>query len=266
MNIPGNKASLRHQKIKSMLASQETVSLSEFCNALSCSESTIRNDLRFLESQGVLKRTFGGAMLLDAVTNAYNLSTRTTANQAYKALMADYIVQNIITPGSTIALDSGSTSMEIARKLCESGMNLTVITNSFASSILLSQSDAINFYLAGGNYNRHTGSFFDEITVSTIENLYADIFFFTASGVSADVGFTIGSSAEGPIKRKMIQCSKKTVAVLDHTKIGHTGLRLVCGFDSIQTIITDDQADDEAVEALTQKNVEVIQVPTSSLL
>lgn len=249
-----------------MLANQETVSLSEFCNALSCSESTIRNDLRFLESQGVLKRTFGGAMLLDTVTNAYNLSTRTSSNQAYKAAMADYIVKHIITPGSTIALDSGSTAMEIARKLCESGISLTVITNSFAASLLLFQSEAINFYLSGGNYNRHTGSFFDEITLSAIENLYADIFFFTASGVSADVGFTIGSSAEGPIKRKMIQCSKKTIAVLDHTKIGHTGLRLVCGFDSIQTIITDDLADPKALEALRAKNVEVIQVPTTSIL
>ena len=148
--------------------------------------------------------------------------------------------------------------------MCETQISLNVITNSFASSVYLSQNDNINFYLAGGNYNHHTGSFFDEITISALENLYTDIFFFTASGVSADVGFTIGSSAEGPIKRKMIQCAKKTIAVLDHTKIGHTGLRLVCGFDSIQTIITDDQAVPNAVEALRQKGVEMILVPVNS--
>ncbi|MBS6953013.1 MAG: DeoR/GlpR transcriptional regulator [Enterocloster asparagiformis] len=264
MNTPGNKALLRHQRIKSMLANQETVSLSEFCGTLNCSESTIRNDLRFLESQGVLKRTFGGAMLLDTVTNGYNITVRSTANQQYKALMADYIVKNIIVPGSTIALDSGSTALEIAKKLCEAQIDITVITNSFAAAAVLAQHESINFYLAGGNYSPHTGSFFDEITTAAITSLYADLFFFTAHGVSADVGFTIGSSAEGPIKRTMIQCSKKTIAVLDHTKIGHTGLKLVCGFDSIHTIITDSLADPSAVNSLRQKGVEVILVPAAS--
>lgn len=244
-----------------MLANQETVSLSEFCNTLSCSESTIRNDLRFLESQGVLKRTFGGAMLLDNVTNARNISSRSSSNHIYKSLIADYIVQHMIQPGSTISLDSGSTSLEIARKICEADLSVTVITNSFSASVLLAQSESVNLYLAGGNYNSHTGSFFDEITISAIGNLYASIFFFAASGVSADIGFTIESSAEGPIKRKMIQCSQKTVAVLDHTKIGHTGLCFVCGFDSIQTIITDELADQKAINALIKKGIEVVQVP-----
>jgi DeoR/GlpR family transcriptional regulator of sugar metabolism len=255
---------LRHQRIKTMLANQESISLSEFCDTLACSESTIRNDLRFLESQGELKRTFGGAMLVDSVTNGYNIAVRSTANQQYKALIADYIVGHVIAPGSTIALDSGSTALEIAKKLCEAKIDITVITNSFATAMVLAQCETVNFYLAGGNYSAHTGSFFDEITTAAIAGLYADLFFFTAHGVSAEEGFTIGSSAEGPIKRTMIQRSKKTVAVLDHTKIGRVGLKLVCGFDTIRTIITDDLADSSAVAAIRQKGVEIILAPTAA--
>ena len=260
----GNKVYLRHERIKNMLAEKESVSLSELCDTLSCSESTIRNDLRSLEAQGVLRRTFGGAVLVDSITNAYNLNIRSTSNLSYKTAIASFIASEIIKPGMTITLDSGSTANEIAKKICEKDIPITVITNSFSSAIILSQNSNINLYLAGGNYNHHTGSFFDEITVSSMNNLYSDIFFFAASGVSENVGFTIGSSAEGSIKRKMIECAKKTIAVLDHTKLGHTGLRLVCGLDTVNTIITDSDADSKTVESLRKKDIEVLIAPMNT--
>ena len=56
MDVSKNKIEKRHQEIRMLLLSNELVTVKEFCEVLKCSEATLRNDLRYLEENGFLKR------------------------------------------------------------------------------------------------------------------------------------------------------------------------------------------------------------------
>lgn len=53
----------RHERIRERLEAIKIVSNSELSELLSVSEATIRRDLEWLEEQGFLERTHGGAIL-----------------------------------------------------------------------------------------------------------------------------------------------------------------------------------------------------------
>jgi len=251
-----SKKEIRHQKIRALLNERETVELADLHKILGCSDSTIRNDLRYLESMGYLIRTFGGAMKAASVS----VTTRSGDYQEEKRLIADYAFTHFVKPDQTITIDSGSTCIELALKISESDIPLNVITTSFFATSLLVYKDNIELNLIGGKYDANTGSFFDENSIEIIKTMWSDIFFMGAKGVSPSVGYSISSATEASLKRTMRQCSNRTVALLDHTKIGTVAFKRVCGVEDVDTIITDYKADAAVVEKLREKGLKVILV------
>ena len=65
MLMEKTKAEIRRERILELLDEFGSVSVSTFCATLGCSESTMRNDLAYLETLGKLYRTFGGAVKME---------------------------------------------------------------------------------------------------------------------------------------------------------------------------------------------------------
>ncbi|MCR6722559.1 MAG: DeoR/GlpR family DNA-binding transcription regulator [Chitinophagaceae bacterium] len=94
---------------------------------LKVSEVTIRNDLIRLEQKNMLIRARGGAIKVDRVGIDFNLTDKNKQHLEEKKRIGK-AAATLVEDGDTIILDSGTTTMEIARNLINVN-NLTVITN-----------------------------------------------------------------------------------------------------------------------------------------
>jgi len=235
----GNKTAKRHEKIRALLIANNVVTLNEFCERLKCSESTIRNDLKYLEEQGLITRTFGGAVANESTKYNISMNMRSKLHIEEKKQIARYIVDHMLSPECIVTMDTGTTIVEIAKAIFESALKLTVITTSLAVANILNKSDNIKLFLAGGLYHHSKDAFIDHTAINFIKSMRSDIYIMSCDGVNADVGFTISDPEETYIKQTMAQCSKKTIATLDSSKLGNVCLKVICNINEVDTIVTD---------------------------
>lgn len=235
----GNKTEGRHEKIRAMLIANTVVSLGEFCSRLKCSESTIRNDLKALEEQGLITRTFGGAVANENTKYNISMSVRLKLHIEEKRRIAHYIVNKVLEEGCTISIDAGTTNAEIAKAILESSMKLTVITNSLTVSSILGKSGNIALYLSGGQYHPQKDAFIDAAAVGFIRSMRSDIFFLSCDGIDSKEGISISDPEETYIKQTMMACAKKTFCAADSSKIGEVALKIISPLNGVNALVTD---------------------------
>lgn len=237
--MPAPKTDARHEKIRAMLIANNVVSLGEFCVALKCSESTIRNDLKYLEGQGLLTRTFGGAVANESTKYNISMNTRDKLNLAGKKAIARFVVNTLIKSGDIVTLDSGTTNREIARCLLEAARPATVITNSLAVITTLAAAPGITLYASGGMFHPAKSAFIDEAAAACISGMRSGMYFMSCDGFSAGAGATISDPEETAIKQEMARCAAATYCVADSSKAGQAALKVVLPVESMTAIVTD---------------------------
>ena len=140
----------RRQLILDDLRRDGRVSVKLLSEKLRVSEVTIRQDLRALEDEGILERTYGGAVLRAATTTSAELSfdirrrkrtgEKTSIGRAAAALVKD---------GYGIALDSSSTAYAITPYLKRLD-GLTVVTNSLMVAMQFLDTPRIQVLMPSG--------------------------------------------------------------------------------------------------------------------
>ncbi len=93
------------------------------------SGATIRTDLRILEDAGMLTRTHGGAILRTRASFEVGSDQREEVNLSAKEQIGQ-LAAGTVEDGDIIVLDTGTTTLQIARHLRQR-RNLTVVTNDF---------------------------------------------------------------------------------------------------------------------------------------
>ncbi len=234
-----NKKELRHQKICNLLVATEHLSVPQLCAELNCSEATVRNDLRELESNGMVKRVYGGVISTGNTPHKVSLPNRGNAHQTEKEAIARYVVDHVLQPNQTIILDAGTTTLELAALLAEIDYPLTIATNSLPCAAILSQNPNLKLYIAGGFYDHEVGSCHDIQTINSLNLLHMDIYFLCLTGISAETGFTVPDLGGADVKRAMMQHASHVIALADHSKFNKTGLHIVCGIHDLDCVITD---------------------------
>ena len=261
-----SKTERRRDEILRLINSNDVVSVKEFCEKTNSSESTIRNDLTKMEQEGLLRRTFGGAVKTNITPfNLKEWSSRETIYLREKQAIAKYVVENLIVSNSTIVLDAGTTCLEVAKKIAEAGIKVTVLTNSAqAAFILMSVSDNVDLYVFGGMYYADRGAFNDEYQLLMLDKMRANLFLMSINGISEEHELTILGGEEAQTKIKLMNISAKTIVLTDHSKIGRNSLKYVAKLSEIDSIVTDEGIKQEAVDNLQSKNIKLHIAPYSS--
>lgn len=257
MSPKTSKSNKRHEQILSMLNQQDMVTVSTFCDTFGCSESTIRNDLNYLEEAGLLLRVLGGAKKAET-TPIIAKSKRESAFLTSKQQIAEFTIQQMIPPNTTIILDAGTTTREIAKALVQRAIPVTVLTSSLDIVTILSTSDNIRLYAFGGFYDSERCAFYDISIEQYTKNMHADLFFMGINGVSPRAGFTIASKDEMTTKKAFMNIATRTIAVADHSKLGHNGLLGISDFERVKTLVTDAQASADHVLELRESGLDVM--------
>lgn len=250
------KAPGRHLKIRELLDAQEFVDLETLCRELDASESSVRRDLVQLESEGVLRRVYGGAMSLrDHVREpGLDFDWQSTRMADEKRLIAAKAA-GLIEDGQTIILDGGSTVAGVARAL--RNRSLHVITNSLPIALALDDARQIEVTLTGGYLYPRLRVTLGPLCEQMLSGVAADVLIMGIGGVTAD-GFSNGNTLVVGSERKMIEVARKVIIVTDHTKFGRNAMIHVAPLDEADCVVSDASLAEEYQELLRGRGVEVL--------
>lgn len=229
------------------------ISVAELATRLDVGEATVRRSLQRLAGDGRVFRTYGGAVLADparpprAPADDPELTAKRAIGHAAASLIRD---------GETVALSSGSTVLEVARRL--RGRRLTVITNALGVVNTLIDSPGLDLVVLGGLVLPGVHSFQGHLTEQAMLDLRADRVFMGASAVDLEHGFMTEQVAEIPVDRALRRMAREVVVVIDATKFERLAAGFMFGLEAVGTIVTDDRVPAAMVEALRGQGVSVV--------
>jgi DeoR family transcriptional regulator, aga operon transcriptional repressor len=250
--------------ILEMLAERESVSLREFSDELGISAATVRRDLADLDYQRLLRRTHGGATLIDARAEL-PVALRDTQFLDAKRLIAREMARLIPTERHAVALSGGSTTAQVARAL-SNHRDLTIITNSLTIATLVTTYPRLKVIMTGGSLRPQSLELVGVLAENTFNAINVGTAILGTDGVTATGGVTTHDETEARTNHAMVMHAQRTVVVADGSKIGRLALAKVADIDQIDALITDDSADPDALDAIRRTGVELHVVSVSGPL
>src|SRR5271168_4340032 len=258
------KTDKRAKDIVRLLLRHGKTSVEDLTSELTASPASIRRDLARLESQGLVHRTHGGAMLTGkAVYEPFRFDASFQVREdrfAEEKQRIAHAAAALVKEHETIGLAAGTTTTLVARQLLHR-KGLHIITNAVNIGMELSSSNGLQTTLTGGSM-RWVGAF-SLVGPAAIESLAAvvmDRLFLGVTGVDAVHGATMIEAEEAAVFRAMARRARQIVVVADSSKMGHISPAVVCPVAEIDMIITDDGISAEAGEAFAQRGVQVLVV------
>ena len=247
------KKSERRRQILLELKLRPHVRISELSERFNVSSETLRRDFDTLANEGLIARAHGGASA--PVQGHYpSLDERTEARIEERkriGLLAATLVQD----GETVMIDSGSTTIEMARALAFQGTQCTVITNSIPVAMTIGHG-APEVLLCPGEYMATESAVVGTETVEFLAKFNVDHCMIGASGFSID-GPSETVRGFAAVKRVMMQRAAKRHLLIDAQKFGHKGLAHVGELADLHTVVTDTRPTGELLSALDGADVKI---------
>lgn len=213
-------ASQRHDAILQLVNAKRSITVSELCEHLNSSESTIRRDLNLLHNDKKLYKVFGGAKSLYSdffITHESDISERSSLNIEDKRIIACHAA-SLIESSSYVYIDSGTTTGLLPEFI--TATDCTFVTNGIEIAKTLS---AKNFktVLLGGNIRLKTDSVVGIEAVEALQKFHFIIGFFGTNGITKKEGFTTADSSEAFLKQMAMSHCKTPYILSDHSKFGN---------------------------------------------
>ncbi len=225
------------------------VSLQQLAAAVGASESTVRRDLEFLDRQGHIHRTRGGAAYAgDSITD---LSVRESRASVEKLAIAQ-LTASLISEGETVLLDGGTTTLEVARHL--TGKALQVVTNSLPIASLLMNQNQIELIFIGGYVYPKTGVALGDQAVEALRNMYVSRLVMSAGGVTSE-GLFNSNALLVDTERQMIRAAERVTLVADHTKFGQRALSHLCPLDEVDQVVSNTELSQDWQDVLSERGI-----------
>lgn len=240
-----------------MLNQKEKVMISEFCEKYKLSEVTIRKDLEILKNRNLLFRIRGGAIRIPSTIDGKDIAVEAKKLFHYKQKRAiGKLAASLILENETIILDSGTTTMEIAKNLYEF-QNLTIVTNAIDIALEVSKYNRFNVILVGGHLRESSLSTVGPLAESVLKVCYCDKLFLGVDSFSIEKGISTPNIEEANINQTMMSMAKECIAVFDSSKFNKRSFAFITHVKDIDAIITDDDIPADILSELKEQDVTV---------
>ena len=238
----------RRARIVAALKARRAMRVTTLSDDLGVSEITIRRDLMLLEREGVLARTYGGAVLRQRLADEPRYEDNVVTHAAEKARIAK-VAADMIEPHDTVFLGSGTTVVHMLRHIAPD-LEARVVTHSLAAAAE-ARGLSLEIVFLGGLYRPAIDAVEGTWALGMIEHFNADKAFLGADCLDPRAGLTTPSLAVAAIELAMIRRTRGEVAVLaDSSKFGLVGAVVVCPLDQIDVVLVDGGIDAEACELI----------------
>jgi len=253
-------ATERRSQIAQMVREQGKVFVADLVKGYGLTETSIRRDLIVLENEHRLKRIHGGAVSIPG-----NFRTDTFAEKEKLQIRAKdgigKIAAKMVDRGDIILLASGTTTLQIVRHISpELRMNnlITLVTTSMPIAHEILTWPSPNLTILGGLYLPDYQATVGPQTIKLLNDITADVAFLGADGLTLEGGATTANVLMAEADRKMVERARKTVLVVDSSKIGQAGFVPIHPISSFNVLITDSSAPASFLDAVRQMGVKVI--------
>jgi DeoR/GlpR family transcriptional regulator of sugar metabolism len=235
----------RQEAVLRMLREQTSASMAEFAARFGVSEMTIRRDLRKLSEGGHVILVPGGARLARGISFERSFEERLQKMSEAKDRIGR-VAAGMVREGDAIVLDSGTTTLYIARHL-RHHKNIVVVTFSLAVMEELRGCESIRVELTGGTYRGSSHDLIGHAVTASLSEVYAQKVFFGSAAVSVERGAMV---FDPDAQRSIVQSGNERILVADHSKIRGGALYRFTGFENIDLLITDSGISTEDLEHL----------------
>ena len=245
----------RRQEIIALLKTKKSASVSELSKQFYIGEATIRRDLEKLERMGLLRRTYGGAVILEGLDSEIPLSVREDEQRGAKHIIGQ-TASTLVQDGDIIVMDSSSTVLKMVPFL-KGKIDLTVITNGAKTAIALGELLHPKVYCTGGKLRENSLSYIGELSRKCIEGFLADTLFFSCRSISIERGLSDIDEEEAELRRIMIKNCRKVVLLCDNTKFDKNSFANIGSFDKINSVITDKRPSSQWMDFFKDKGIQL---------
>ncbi len=243
----------RLEAIRQELLRADEVSVDALAGRFDVSAMTVRRDLEVLEARGDVIRTHGGAALARRLTFEFSFREKQNRNRRQKSRIARQAAGHV-EDGQVVMLDTGTTTLEIARQLVDRH-DVTVITTSLAIVSALQFAAGVRVVLLGGFLRGGSPDLYGPLTEQNAEMFRADIAFMGADAVDRDGNTYADDLQLVNLNRKMVTHAARVVVVADSSKFGKNGMCRVMGSEDYDLIITDSGIDRNVLKWLTERGI-----------
>jgi DeoR family fructose operon transcriptional repressor len=227
----------RQQYIIEVLHSQREVSVQALSTHLHVSPLTIRRDLELLERDGALTRTHGGAVLSKASVIEFAFLDRAQDRSMEKLVIAQYLA-SVVQPGMTIVLDTGTTTLEVARAIA--GISrLRVLTSSLAIASVLYAYENIDLVLLGGSVRHRNPDLSGPLTEENLKQFQTELAILGADAVCPE-GLYTSDLGIARISQAMMACARERWLVIDSSKFNRRSFVKFADWSVITHLVTDE--------------------------
>ncbi|WP_299648831.1 DeoR/GlpR family DNA-binding transcription regulator [uncultured Tateyamaria sp.] len=244
----------RRRQILLELKLRPHVRISELAQRFNVSTETVRRDFDALSGEGLIARAHGGA---SAPSQGHypNLDERANSRIDERERIGRRAAK-LVREGETVMIDSGSTTIEMARALAYLGTPCTVITNSIPVAMTLGHG-APEVLLCPGEYLAAESAVIGTETLEFLSRFNVDRCVIGSSGFSTE-GPSESVRGFAAVKRMMLQRAEYRHLLIDSQKFGRKGLAHVGDLTGLQSIVVDSRPKDALLGALVAANVDII--------
>ena len=249
------RPSERQTAITDMVRQQSRVSVESLAHRFAASPETIRRDLAILARKGKVQKVHGGA-IFPRTAGEGPFADRMRQNVMAKRRIAEIAV-TLVSPGQTVMIDTGSTSLILAEELVGVD-NLTVVTNSAEIARVISSANYTSqVFLLGGGYHADNRQTFGAIAIDQLSRFRADVAMLTIGALDADGGVMDYNPNEADMARAMMQRSGEVMLLVDSSKFGKLATFTVTGFDAVDKLVCERPPDGILSDALARASVKI---------
>lgn len=247
----------RHQSIIDKLNAEGSVKVKDLSAAFKVTEDCIRKDLAHLEKQGLLKRTYGGAVLPRQNIHSFEVVKRKVKNIEAKEAIARKAL-SLIHPGDTVFLDISTANIGLAKLILQSGIRVTVVTNMIEVIQIFSAPSSCELIAVGGRLNKYGDGFEGSFCIDNISRFKFDLSFLGAVGIDVfENSVSTYDAADGLTKSAVIKSSRKAYLITEVDKFNQDGNFKYSGIGDLTGIVTDKKPNAKITQALSEYNVEL---------
>ena len=242
----------RQNAIMDILLGKKVVSVAELAEQYNVSYETIRRDLKALEKETGIERTYGGAVLRDPKRRNYSYESVSRFMKSTKMALSSRAL-GFIKPDECLFVDFSTTCLPIVQLLPDISVNL--LTNSLEVANVVSDRKNVRVFITGGFFDSSCRGFFGAGAVDSLKHYNLDKAFISCRSLSMEHGLSDKNENESALRRAVVNSAREVYLLVDNSKFGWDAFMHTCDFKRITAVLTDKHLDAEWSDFFAQQGV-----------
>lgn len=245
----------RRNAILSKLVLEGKVLVGDLSKEFDVTEETIRRDLEKLDKEGLVHKTYGGAVKTENMNLDLPFQVRKQKNVEGKQKIAT-LIAGMIDDGAHLMLDSSTTALCVIKQILNR-KDITIITNSIEILLELCNKSDWNIISTGGTLKEGALALVGYQAEKTLSNFHVDLAICSCKGIDVNLGVTDSNERDASIKNAIFESSNRKILAVDSTKFDRVSFVKVCNLSSVDVVVTDSEPDRKWQNYLSDNDVEL---------